>query len=963
LFNVKRCRHVPGKARFPGFISHRINDRRPKDHRLRRQASRLATVLPALVLFAVLPATTAFAQDPVEFKGHKEVVYDAKFLPDGKSLVTASFDQTLKLWDIESQKMLRTMQGHTGIVLTVDVSPDGRVIASGSSDRTIRLWDVPKSDPVLTSKVHDSPATAMATSKDGTLIATADDKGLVRIWTAAVAVAGDDAAPAAFEKPTREINIGMLVSRLAWRNDKLQLAVACADGTIRIINPADGGITGPIGAHDGAISGLVFSPNNQQIYTSGADGFVRRWPTTIPAALTFEGLAKPAKAVALHPNGSLIAVAGEDGSIKILKRADGVVAHTLEGLSGTIAAIAFNRTGNQLATGGTEKIVRVFDVTSGKVVHEAPAAESPISAVVFSADSKEIIVGTERGDVLAHTLASPVVSRTIGKHSKRVRSLAASTDGTRILTAGDDKTLRSLDVKTGKEQTASNFDAELTAVAFSANNDLVAVGLANGTVATLDSKTFAPAGEFAGHTGPVTGVSFNTTATHVVSSSVDGTSRLWDLMAASLAQHFSGHGGAVSDIAFQNDNKSIITTGADGKVRVETLANQLTHGADDGQINDLSLSANGSQYATAGTDGTVKLWTASNGAPLRSFTGFEGPALCVSLSADNRQVAAGGSDKTIRTWNVSNAAAHFKLATPAEARRISYSPNSTRLVAALADHSIQCFDPTPLNPQPAEPPGRDSSQTLSGHTAKIADIVWSPDGLSLRTSGADMTLRDWSIASPKEKASLTGHALQVYSVVFSPDGETLASASADKTVRLWDLKTNKAIKTLVTLTAPVYGLAFSTDGTQIAVAGADSTVRLLNVSDGTELRQFTGPEHPVYSVAFSRDSKQIAAAGMGIGSERNVYVWSIDSSDPVAVLPGHKDDIYRTQFNANGSRLLSIGYSGTLRIWDLGSKKTLHELNLGVVSYSGSLSPDGSKVIVTSNDRTARLLPIPEAAR
>lgn len=226
-----------------------------------------------------------------------------------------------------------------------------------------------------------------------------------------------------------------------------------------------------------------------------------------------------------------------------------------------------------------------------------------------------------------------------------------------------------------------------------------------------------------------------------------------------------------------------------------------------------------------------------------------------------------------------------------------------------------------------------------------------------------MTLRDWSIASPKEKASMTGHALQVYSVVFSPDGETLASASADKTVRLWDLKTNKAIKTLVTLPAPVYGLAFSADGKQIAIAGADSTVRLLNVSDGSEIRQFTGPEHPVYSVAFSRDSKQIAAAGMGIGSERNVYVWSVDSSDPSAVLPGHKDDVYRTQFNAAGSRLLSIGYSGTLRIWDLGSKKPLHELNLGVVSYSGSLSPDGSTVIVTSNDRTARLLPIPEAAR
>ncbi|MDA1163861.1 MAG: WD40 repeat domain-containing protein [Planctomycetota bacterium] len=860
--------------------------------------TRLLAILAVIVSVLLVPSVELSAQEFVEFKGHQEVVYDARFLPDGKSIVTASFDRTLKLWDVASQKILRTMDGHTGIVLTVDVSPNGQLIASGSSDRSIRLWDVPQSDPVSTDKVHDNGITAMSASRDGTAIATADEKGQVRIWRTAPAPA--DSSEVDLQKPTFEVNVGTSVSRLAWRNDNQQLAAACSDGTVRIINPTDGSLVGQFGAHDGEISGLVFSPNNQQILTCGVDGFVRRWPTAVSIAVTFEGVGKSARAVTLHPNGSQIAVTGDDGSVKILGRADGAVVHALEGHSGAVSDVVFNRAGTQLATGCADQIARVFDVASGKLLHETPAAQSPITAVALSADGKEVIVGTERGDVLAYTLATPVAQRSLANYGQAVRGLAASTDGSSILASGDDRKLHSLDPKTGEQRGVVDFDTELTAVALSANNAAIAVGLAKGGVVTLDAKTLAQTASLTGHTGLVSGLSFNATGTQLVSSSADGSTRLWDLATGSLAQHFSGHEGAVVDVGFQNDNKSIITAGVDGRVRVETVGLQLAHRADDGAVHDLALSSNGSQYATAGADGTIKLWNASNGTPLRSFVGFEGPATCVSLSADNQQVAAGGSDKTIRTWNVSNSTSYFRLETPAEILRIAYSPDSTRLVASLGDNTIQCFDPTPLNPQLAEPPSRDASQTLAGHTSKIADIAWSPDNRTIRTSGLDMTLREWSIASPKEKATLSGHSLDVYSVVFSPDGQTLASASADKTVRLWNLADNKAIKTLVTLPAAVYALAFSADGAQLAVAGADNSVRLLSVSDGREIRQFTGPQHPVYSVSFSPDNQRLAAGGMGVGSERSVYVWSIDSSEPAAVLSGHNDDIYRTQFNATG---------------------------------------------------------------
>jgi WD40 repeat protein len=116
------------------------------------------------------------------YRGHSSDVTAVAFLPDGRSLVSASMDGTVRLWDVKTSKELRRME-HRGGAYDVAVSPDGRrALSAGFGDRTVRLWDLTDGTELWRFEGHQSRVLGLAFSRDGRQALSSDANCTVRLW-------------------------------------------------------------------------------------------------------------------------------------------------------------------------------------------------------------------------------------------------------------------------------------------------------------------------------------------------------------------------------------------------------------------------------------------------------------------------------------------------------------------------------------------------------------------------------------------------------------------------------------------------------------------------------------------------------------------------------------------------------------------------------------------------------------
>ena len=115
-------------------------------------------------------------------KGHSSSISSVAISPDGKTIVSGSWDKTIKIWDMQSGEYLHTLEGHMDSVYSIAISPDGNRMVSGSSDETIKIWDMQSGEYLNTLEGHSSYVESVVISPDGKTIVSGDHNGTIKIW-------------------------------------------------------------------------------------------------------------------------------------------------------------------------------------------------------------------------------------------------------------------------------------------------------------------------------------------------------------------------------------------------------------------------------------------------------------------------------------------------------------------------------------------------------------------------------------------------------------------------------------------------------------------------------------------------------------------------------------------------------------------------------------------------------------
>lgn len=297
---------------------------------------------------------------------------------------------------------------------------------------------------------------------------------------------------------------------------------------------------------------------------------------------------------------------------------------------------------------------------------------------------------------------------------------------------------------------------------------------------------------------------------------------------------------------------------------------------------------------------------------------------------------------------------------------------------------------------------------LSGHSADITEIAFSPDGTLLASASVDNTVKLWNAADGSLRDSLEGHEDKVLSLAFSPDGELLLSGSLDGTVRKWNVSDGELIDT-ISRSHPVRALdlAFSPDGSLFAVANHTGFVELRRTDTGilyktiVQTDSFGFKEDFVLSwgLSFTPDGENIivGAGRNAAGSSLRVYdvdtyaeselliamnvrirdiqyapdgetmvvaflplsvFWIVDAEDGSVqqVFEGHSYMVNSVGFSPDGSLIASSGEDLHVYLWNTATGEILYDL-VGHEEPVNSVvfSPDGTVIATGSDDDTIRL--------
>ncbi len=401
------------------------------------------------------------------YRGIRSLVY----APDGKSIVSASFDGDSYIWNPDTDEVTAHLEGPWAggmSVNSVACSPDGRWIAQGcggSRVNGIRIWNALNGKRRLS--VNFDYVHEIAISPNGTRLATVSDDKTLRLWDAQdcrqlaiIAKHNDNLTSVSFHPQGGQIAAGTRDNKiLVWNVELFDSApkFKVASDSINAVVAADGktilGANGnnlvlwqgqrPIflAGHTDVIRSIAISPNGKLCASASDDKTVRLWNAENQQQVAvLSGHRGAVRSVAFSPDGKRIVSGGWDETVRVWSVADGAAVGSLQGHTNEITCVRFSPDGLWIASGSSDDTLRLWDAASLQEHQVLKDASSDITAIVFSPDARHLFVGAA-DTVQVWDLEGAAKPKSFSTRSS-VNCMAISPDGSLLLTGSDDGEIR-----------------------------------------------------------------------------------------------------------------------------------------------------------------------------------------------------------------------------------------------------------------------------------------------------------------------------------------------------------------------------------------------------------------------------------------------------------------------------------------------------------------------------------------
>ncbi|MCL2135306.1 MAG: AAA family ATPase, partial [Candidatus Bathyarchaeota archaeon] len=584
-----------------------------------------------------------------------------------------------------------------------------------------------------------------------------------------------------------------------------------------------------------------------------------------------------------------------------------------------------------------------FTKFDGSIISESTLLSNghfgAVRSAVYSADGSRILSASYDCTVKEWDRETENCIHTFTGHTQRVRSAVYSRDGKRILSASYDCTVKEWDRET--ENCIHTFTGHtdiVQDVVYSADGSRILSASYDGTVKEWDRET-----EICIHTfkidsasDRVNSVRYSLDGTCILATNRKGTIEEWLIKNVTLRHTYAvnGHKQNTCSAVYSRDGKRILSASYDGTVKewdretencIHTYPDQMDSGEWSAEVRSAVYGGKNDEYIlSASHDGTVKEWNRTTEKCVCTFKGHDHWVRSAVYSDDWKYVLSASEDGTIKEWD---------RETQICLRTFKGSPNWVRNVV-LSDDGCRVLTAFDRNIVEWDKKKGVYLQIFSGHSDFVRSAVYGgKNDEYILSASHDGTVKEWNRTTGEPTDIINVYPDRVNIAVYNKDRTRILFALCNGTIKEYDIQTKEILHTFTGHNKEVCSMMYSKNELYILSASEDGTVREWNRETAIESLQYTHGSS-VYSVRYSYDTFYIlSAANDHTIKEYNKKNCTSKVFGDSACQEKHDSRVYSVVYSKDDKYILSASYDGTVKEWDRETGNCIHTfegLNNGV---------------------------------